>query len=596
MTPTTLLKRALMVPRLTAGTGNWNLGLDTNDSSFEVPNNALTEAQNMRIDDIGNAVKRQGFKNMLSSATGASDYMTTIHQYMDATLTKTIYAISGSKLYQWDGVNTDNEVVDFFGNKKSLSVNLRASMFSWKNSLFVSNGSEPGFEYGQFPVNGQFVFSADSTNDTILKFNTSGILIQKIGSHGTANGQFSGLGSIAVDYTNGYIYAYDTAGLVGDDAHAQGRIQKFDINGNFKSVLTNTIVQGFTGGNVLNGPLDVKLAVDTSGYLYASIVQFWEGYTVYLVKYDSYLNYISSATLTHGSPTTGAIAVDSTNSAVYVATNGDNKVYKKKTSDLSDITNFGGTGTGNGQFKTITGMWVDETNSILYCVDSLNARVQKLSLTGTYSAQWSVANALGIFVLPAQSLVFVGTSTPALIKSDLSGGSQVSYSMTGMGTLVALSGCPNSTSNAFVFKDIGAPLSPLALNIQTFTGTASHDGTNQLTDSNTNFGALNFDAPVPTGTVITNVTTGKTDTAVKIKTFINGNDTIVLSSLNFTQGDQYSFSVPMFGSVTQRFDKISTGTATNDLLDSTMDFTTANFGASMLGVTVYDDTTWSMIR
>lgn len=221
MTPTTLLKRALMVPRLTAGTGNWNLGLDTNDSSFEVPNNALTEAQNMRIDDIGNAVKRQGFKNMLSSATGASDYMTTIHQYMDATLTKTIYAISGSKLYQWDGVNTDNEVVDFFGNKKSLSVNLRASMFSWKNSLFVSNGSEPGFEYGQFPVNGQFVFSADSTNDTILKFNTSGILIHKIGSHGTANGQFSGLGSIAVDYTNGYIYAYDTAGLVGDDAHAQ---------------------------------------------------------------------------------------------------------------------------------------------------------------------------------------------------------------------------------------------------------------------------------------------------------------------------------------------------------------------------------------
>ena len=67
------------------------------------------------------------------------------------------------------------------------------------------------------------VYVADTNNNRIQKFDSSGTFITKWGSSGTGDGQFEYPTGIAVD-SSGNVYVADT------DNH---RIQKFDSNGTF---------------------------------------------------------------------------------------------------------------------------------------------------------------------------------------------------------------------------------------------------------------------------------------------------------------------------------------------------------------------------
>ncbi len=62
------------------------------------------------------------------------------------------------------------------------------------------------------------------------------------------------------------------------------------------------------------------------------------------------------------------------------------------------VTQWGSSGTGNGQFSTIQGIAVDGSGNV-YVADSFdNYRIQKFSSTGTYLTQWSSMYPLGVAV------------------------------------------------------------------------------------------------------------------------------------------------------------------------------------------------------
>jgi DNA-binding beta-propeller fold protein YncE len=70
------------------------------------------------------------------------------------------------------------------------------------------------------------IYVVDSGRNRILKFSPDGQVLASWGSEGTADGQFKGVGSVAVDPTNSKVYVADPV---------NSRIQVFDSNGKFLS-------------------------------------------------------------------------------------------------------------------------------------------------------------------------------------------------------------------------------------------------------------------------------------------------------------------------------------------------------------------------
>ena len=91
------------------------------------------------------------------------------------------------------------------------------------------------------------------TGSSIQKFNSSGQYVLQWGTAGTGLGQFFDLGYLCTD-AQGYVYASDNP-LVGTVFN--GRIQKFDTNGNFVCYVQIT-------GDEMEG-----INVDPTGNLYA---------------------------------------------------------------------------------------------------------------------------------------------------------------------------------------------------------------------------------------------------------------------------------------------------------------------------------------
>ncbi|MCJ7770448.1 PKD domain-containing protein, partial [Candidatus Bathyarchaeota archaeon] len=181
--------------------------------------------------------------------------------------------------------------------------------------------------------------------------------------------EWSGTGhpwSIAVDSTNGWVYAAD---------HTASRIQKSDINGESKpwstdpadnwgiAVDKNGIV--YTDGNVLSTDGKVVDKYDSDGILKESIVS---------------------------APLSGfrGLAVDKDGN-IYVANSSTNKVSKyNKTGTL--LKSWGGSGTSNGMFNGPNGIAVTSSGDFVYVTDKGNNRVQKFTSDGVFILKWGTSN------------------------------------------------------------------------------------------------------------------------------------------------------------------------------------------------------------
>jgi hypothetical protein len=116
------------------------------------------------------------------------------------------------------------------------------------------------------------IYVADTGNNRIQKFDSSGNFLVKWGSNGTGNGKFDTPRGVAVD-SSGNVYVADT----GND-----RIQKFDSGGNF---LAKWGSHGIGNGK-LDHPSDV--AVDSSGNVYVADTR-----NDRIQKFDSSKNFLA---------------------------------------------------------------------------------------------------------------------------------------------------------------------------------------------------------------------------------------------------------------------------------------------------------------
>ena len=175
------------------------------------------------------------------------------------------------------------------------------------------------------------IYVADSQNHRIQKFDPNGQFLLQWGSHGSGPGQFNEPWGLAVD-DEGNVYVADTW---------NHRIQKFDPNGRFLTswgmglVDTQGKAEGFEG--LFYGPRDI--AIDPDGNLYV--------------------------------------------------TDTGNKRIQKFDPEGKFLGQWGGYGTGPGQFNEPVGIAIDSEGNI-YVADTWNQRVQKFDRNFNYLTSWPI--------------------------------------------------------------------------------------------------------------------------------------------------------------------------------------------------------------
>jgi streptogramin lyase/signal transduction histidine kinase len=206
------------------------------------------------------------------------------------------------------------------------------------------------------------VYIADTANNRIQKFDSSGNYISKWGTSGVGAGQFYGPTSVKVG-VSGAIYVAD----VGNQ-----RIQKFDSFGGF---IAQWGTYGTTDGNFSN---PTALALDSSENVY---VVDYSNHRIQ--KFDSDGTFITKwGTLGSGDGQLAAvkdIAVDGSG-YIYVTDNNNHRIQKFD-SDGTFITKWGTQGVGITQFNNVQGITA-ASDGYIYVTDLGNNRVQKYDTGG----------------------------------------------------------------------------------------------------------------------------------------------------------------------------------------------------------------------
>jgi streptogramin lyase len=257
------------------------------------------------------------------------------------------------------------------------------------NYAFLLKWGEPGTGDGQF--DGLFgialdssnnVYVADSLNDRIQKFSSTGTFLLKWGTTGTTDGRFRTPWCLALD-SNDNVYVADSL---------NDRIQKFSSMGTF------LIEWGTTGIGAGQFDRPFGVAVDSNDYVYVTDFD-----NNRVQKFNSTGSFIASwGTLGTGDGEFDGprgIAIDSDDN-VYV---GDYNNYRiqKFDSEGTYITKWGTSGTGDGQFSRTQDLCVDPDDNV-FVADLDNNRVQKFSSTGTFILTWgTLGTADGQFNGPA---------------------------------------------------------------------------------------------------------------------------------------------------------------------------------------------------
>jgi DNA-binding beta-propeller fold protein YncE len=319
-------------------------------------------------------------------------------------------------------------VVDMNNNCVQKFTSTGSFLSRW-GSLGAGNGQ---FQYptGIAVDGGGNVYVVDWQNYRIAKFTSSGTALTTWGSRGSGNGQFDRPWGIAIDAA-GNVYVSD----VGNN-----RIQKFTGSGEFVTAWGSA---GSSPGQ-FNSP--VGIAVDGSGTVYVADsdnnrIQKFTGAGQFLGQWTVLLP--------------GAVAVGP-RGEIYVETSNRIQVFNC-TGDL--LTEWGGEGSGDGQFQGPYGIAVDPTGDA-YVLDLGNERVQIFGslLRSVYTISSSAG--LGGAVSPSGEVRVIGgddrtfTITPDLcheianvVVDETSKGPMASYTFTSVSAnhTIAASFAPSFT-------------------------------------------------------------------------------------------------------------------------------------------------------
>ena len=257
------------------------------------------------------------------------------------------------------------------------------------------------------------VYVADTYNNRVQKFSSSGVFLSKWGTQGSEDGQFKGPYGVAVD-GSGNVYVAD---------YGNGRVQKFSSSGVF---LSKWGTQG-SGDGQFNYPYGV--AVDGSGNVYVadtynSRVQKFSSSGVFLSKWGTYGSGDGQFSHPYG------VAVDSLGN-VYVSEQGNSRVQKFSSSGVF-LSKCGTQGSEDGQFEGPYGVAFDGSGNV-YVVDTGNHRVQKFSSSGVFLSKWGTYGSgdgqfsypYGVAVDSAGNVYVAGTSNHRVQKFSSSGAYQL---------------------------------------------------------------------------------------------------------------------------------------------------------------------------
>ncbi|WP_164472857.1 S-layer homology domain-containing protein [Cohnella candidum] len=279
--------------------------------------------------------------------------------------------------------NRPNSVTaDVYGNVYVAdSGNNRIQKFDSSGNYVTQWGS-----YGS--ANGQFnnptgiavdtagnVYVADSGNNRIQKFDSDGTYVTKWGRSGDGYGEFDELAGIAVD-TDGNVYAVDPG---------NSRIQKFKFNPVTSTYVFDMLWGGYGSGNGQFISPNV-IAVDAAGSVYVVDYEPVMGtFRIQKFNFNALNSTYDSVTQWGGLENTSGIALDTAGN-VYVVDRVNARIRKLNSSGTS-VTQWGSMGSEDGQFSFPSGITVDANGSV-YVVDTGNNRIQKFNSSGTYLMQW----------------------------------------------------------------------------------------------------------------------------------------------------------------------------------------------------------------
>lgn len=214
------------------------------------------------------------------------------------------------------------------------------------------------------------LYVADSTNDRIQKFNTSGTFTAQWGGLGTGNGAFDQPTGVAAA-PNGNIVVADTRNQrVQVFTAAGGFVRKWGSEGSGNGQFRDP------GGVAVDGAGNVYVA-DTSN----NRIQKFNSSGTFLTSWGT----VGGGTGQFSSPQ--SVAVTSAGD-VYVAESGNDRI-QQFTSQGAFVRAWGSNGTGDGQFRGAYGVAVDPSGNV-YVGDGGNNRVQMFNSSGTFLAKWTV--------------------------------------------------------------------------------------------------------------------------------------------------------------------------------------------------------------
>lgn len=257
---------------------------------------------------------------------------------------------------------------------------------------FASSGTGNGQFSGPGGVavdSGGNVWVVDRGNNRIEKFNSKGEYLSQFGSKGSGNGQFSEPRDIAIS---------SAGNLWVTDAGNGGRVEEFNSLGTFLRQV------GLSEGTILKTdhlkePYGV--ATGTEGHLWVTdpgscaVEEFKEtseSSNYFVASFAG--TFPSACTSTENSAFRNPTGVTADSKGdVWIADAGLNRVTELHPGGLGGMTRgtqFGTTGSGNGQLSEPYGVALSASGSV-QVVDKGNNRVQQFSATGEYQKQFGAA-------------------------------------------------------------------------------------------------------------------------------------------------------------------------------------------------------------
>ncbi len=230
----------------------------------------------------------------------------------------------------------------------------------------TSQFSQP---YGVAFSNG-FLYVTDSGNNRVSKFTASGSPLGSFGSAGSGNGQFNNPTGIAAD-SAGKIYVSDTNFA---SRNTNGRVEKFDSNGNFVWATSQTTAD-------LATPLG--LSVDGTGKVYVASVGYMQ-ILIFNASTGAYLNGFSAGNF--GVNTPYGVSVDNRGN-IYSTVYDDRYVISlvvryDASGNIVSLLN-GNANSVNGDFNSLNSIAVNRNGNI-YVTDTNANNVKAFNAFGGY--------------------------------------------------------------------------------------------------------------------------------------------------------------------------------------------------------------------